>query len=210
MARQERGENGKERTIASCTAGRGRASPCRTWGRWCGRQQSIWRRGRRANRPRAGAGRSPARTRLPKRPGSVTAMRFSDAVSIQIPSVVPAGARKPYFIFGDSQNSVNIWFFDLARPNRLHHGKGNADMAPTEPPRGISPASRATTRENGRSSSSGPLSQRRARSSRLERSCRSPSRSGTGSRASVATSGILTSLASTSSRKWSHRPSARC
>ena len=56
---------------------------------------------------------------------------FSDAVSIQIPSQVPTGARKPYFIFGDSQNSVDLWFFDLARPEPLQFtGKGSADLAP--------------------------------------------------------------------------------
>jgi hypothetical protein len=55
---------------------------------------------------------------------------FSDAVSIQIPSQVPAGARKPYFIFGDGQNSVDLWFFDLARPDPLQFtGKGTADIA---------------------------------------------------------------------------------
>jgi hypothetical protein len=58
---------------------------------------------------------------------------FSDAVSIQIPSAVPAGARKPYFIFGDSQNSVDLWFFDLARPDPLQFtGKGSADIAPND------------------------------------------------------------------------------
>ena len=41
---------------------------------------------------------------------------FSDAVSIQIPLQTPTGARKPYFIFGDAQNPVDLWFFDLARP----------------------------------------------------------------------------------------------
>jgi cytochrome c len=53
---------------------------------------------------------------------------FSDAVSIQIPSQVPAGARKPYFIFGDAQNSVDLWFFDLASPGPLQftgHGSGS-------------------------------------------------------------------------------------
>ena len=56
---------------------------------------------------------------------------FSDAVSIQIPSQVPTGARKPYFIFGDGQNSVDLWFFDLARPEPLQFtGKGSADLAP--------------------------------------------------------------------------------
>lgn len=55
---------------------------------------------------------------------------FSDAVSIQIPSQVPTGARKPYFIFGDAQNSVDLWFFDLARPEPLQFtGRGSADIA---------------------------------------------------------------------------------
>ena len=56
---------------------------------------------------------------------------FSDAVSIQIPSQTPAGARKPYFIFGDAQNSVDLWFFDLARPGPLQFtGRGSGDIAP--------------------------------------------------------------------------------
>jgi len=56
---------------------------------------------------------------------------FSDAVAIQIPSQVPTGARKPYFLFGDGQNSVDLWFFDLARPDPLQFtGKGSADIAP--------------------------------------------------------------------------------
>ncbi|MEA2667520.1 MAG: hypothetical protein QOJ33_454, partial [Chloroflexota bacterium] len=55
----------------------------------------------------------------------------SDAVSIQIPSQTPAGARKPYFIFGDAQNSVDLWFFDLARPGPLQFtGRGSGDIAP--------------------------------------------------------------------------------
>jgi hypothetical protein len=54
---------------------------------------------------------------------------FSDAVSVQIPSQVPTGARKPYFIFGDAQNSVDLWFFDLARPAPLQFtGKGSGDI----------------------------------------------------------------------------------
>ena len=44
---------------------------------------------------------------------------------------MPTGARKPYFIFGDGQNSVDLWFFDLARPEPLQFtGKGSADLAP--------------------------------------------------------------------------------
>jgi mono/diheme cytochrome c family protein len=58
---------------------------------------------------------------------------FSDAVAIQIPSQVPTGARKPYFIFGDPQNSVDLWFFDLARPEPLQFtGRGSADIAPND------------------------------------------------------------------------------
>jgi hypothetical protein len=58
------------------------------------------------------------------------ASEFSDAVAIQIPSAVPAGARKPYFIFGDAQNAVDLWFFDLARPDPLQFtGRGSADVA---------------------------------------------------------------------------------
>ena len=58
------------------------------------------------------------------------ASEFSDAVAIQIPSAVPAGALKPYFIFGDPQNPVDLWFFDLARPEPLQFtGRGSADVA---------------------------------------------------------------------------------
>ena len=58
---------------------------------------------------------------------------FSDAVSIQIPSAALTGARKPYFIFGDTQNSVDLWFYDLARPDPLQFtGKGSADVAPND------------------------------------------------------------------------------
>ena len=58
---------------------------------------------------------------------------FSDAVAIQIPSQVPTGARKPYFIFGDGQNSVDLWFFDLARPAPLQFtGRGSGDIAPND------------------------------------------------------------------------------
>jgi mono/diheme cytochrome c family protein len=58
---------------------------------------------------------------------------FSDAVAIQIPSLVPVGARKPYFIFGDGQSSVDLWFFDLARSEPLQFtGRGSADVAPND------------------------------------------------------------------------------
>ena len=63
-------------------------------------------------------------------PAAEQPSEFSDAMAIQIPSVLPSGARKPYFIFGDAQNSVDLWFFDLARPEPLQlTGRGSADIA---------------------------------------------------------------------------------
>ena len=58
------------------------------------------------------------------------ASEFSDAVAIQLPARPPGGARKPYFIFGDAQEPVDLWFFDLARPDVSQFtGKGSADIA---------------------------------------------------------------------------------
>ena len=77
----------------------------------------------------ADSGRPLCRSRRRPAPPS----EFSDAVSIQIPTQVPTGARKPYFIFGDAQNSVDLWFFDLARPDPLQFtGRGSADIAPND------------------------------------------------------------------------------
>jgi cbb3-type cytochrome c oxidase subunit III len=55
---------------------------------------------------------------------------FADAVAVQIPAVATVGARKPYFIFGDAQSAVDLWFFDLTRAEPLQFtGKGSADVA---------------------------------------------------------------------------------
>ena len=63
-------------------------------------------------------------------PATAPPSEFSDAIAIQIPTTVPTGARKPYFIFGDSQNPVDLWFFDLARQAPLQFtGRGSADLA---------------------------------------------------------------------------------
>jgi hypothetical protein len=65
----------------------------------------------------------------PETPAADQPSEFSDAVAIQIPSEVPTGAQKPYFIFGDAQNSVDLWFYDLAAPGPAQHtGKGSADI----------------------------------------------------------------------------------
>ena len=101
--------------------------------------ERIRRRGSRAGAGRTGAdargaqqaGTDPFAEEEPAPAGQPS--EFSDAVAIQIPSQVPTGARKPYFIFGDSQNSVDLWFFDLARPAPLQFtGKGSADIAPND------------------------------------------------------------------------------
>jgi mono/diheme cytochrome c family protein len=58
---------------------------------------------------------------------------FSDAVAIQVPSQAPTGARKPYFIFGDGENSVDLWFFDLASASPSQFtGKGSGNIAPKD------------------------------------------------------------------------------
>jgi mono/diheme cytochrome c family protein len=58
---------------------------------------------------------------------------FSDAVAIQVPSQAATGARKPYFIFGDAENSVDLWFFDLAGANPAQFtGKGSGNIAPKD------------------------------------------------------------------------------
>jgi len=54
---------------------------------------------------------------------------FSDAVAIQFPALMPTSARKPYFIFGDPQNPVDLWYFDLARSEpQQFTARGSADI----------------------------------------------------------------------------------
>jgi mono/diheme cytochrome c family protein len=55
-------------------------------------------------------GEAEAGTGAPAAPGA----EFSDAVAIQLPVELPSGIRKPYFLFGDAQNPVDLWFVDLA------------------------------------------------------------------------------------------------
>jgi len=78
-----------------------------------------------------GGGQPPAADPFAEEPAAQAGQpsEFSDAVAIQIPTETPAGARKPYFIFGDSQSSVDLWFFDLAltEPTQLT-GRGSTDI----------------------------------------------------------------------------------
>ncbi len=66
---------------------------------------------------------------------------FSDAVAIQLPAQLPTGIRKPYFLFGDAQNPVDLWFVDLAAQSsqpgaqpaaRRYLGAGSATLTPIE------------------------------------------------------------------------------
>ena len=140
MARHERGEDREERPDAASASVRGRGGgtsgrPARrlarrsfsgggSLGEAGGSKGSVW----------GGAEAAPTQ-QPPKNPfeeeaaPAAQASEFSDAVAIQIPSQVPTGARKPYFIFGDVQNPVDLWFFDLARPDPLQFtGKGSGDV----------------------------------------------------------------------------------
>jgi hypothetical protein len=61
------------------------------------------------------------------------AAEFSDAVAIQLPLQLPQGTAKPYFLFGDAQNPVDLWFLDLSG-SRVHQfvGRGSASLSPLE------------------------------------------------------------------------------
>jgi cytochrome c oxidase cbb3-type subunit 2 len=55
------------------------------------------------------------------------APKFADAVAIQLPLALPSGPRKPYFLFGDTTNGVDLWFADLARSTADQYvAKGSA------------------------------------------------------------------------------------
>jgi len=56
---------------------------------------------------------------------------FSDAVALQFPTQLPTGIRKPYFLFGDTENPVDLWFVDLARGVvEQFAGRGSQSLTP--------------------------------------------------------------------------------
>jgi complex iron-sulfur molybdoenzyme family reductase subunit gamma len=58
---------------------------------------------------------------------------FSDAVAIQLPQELPEGVAKPYFILGDGQLAVDLWFYDLAgRSVRQYVGRGSGALTALE------------------------------------------------------------------------------
>lgn len=56
-----------------------------------------------------------------------TSITYADAVAIQFPTDVSAGAEQPYFIFGDRKLSADIWFADLATSSATHYVGSGAD-----------------------------------------------------------------------------------
>lgn len=59
---------------------------------------------------------------------------WSDAVAIQIPAELRPGVEKPYFLLGDPQYPVHLWFVDLAKPNtsQLWEGRGSQNLTRVE------------------------------------------------------------------------------
>lgn len=79
-----------------------------------------------ANSPLASAVPDPA-SRAPAAAGQAV----SDAVAVQMPSQAPAGAVKPYFLFGDRKHPVLLRFADLGAGSvRDFVGKGRGKLAP--------------------------------------------------------------------------------
>lgn len=60
---------------------------------------------------------------------------LSDAVALQLPMQAPAGAVKPYFLFGDRKHPVLLRFADLGSGRmRAYVGKGRGKLAPSGDP----------------------------------------------------------------------------
>lgn len=58
---------------------------------------------------------------------------FSDAVAIQFPSTLPEGVRKPYFLYGDVQNPVDLWFAEMGAKQGLRfEARGSDNVLPAE------------------------------------------------------------------------------
>lgn len=65
--------------------------------------------------------------------GSAPGTEFSDAFALQLPAQLASDARKPYFLFGDGQNSVDLWFVDLAeKVARRYNGAGSDNLTVIE------------------------------------------------------------------------------
>ncbi len=63
---------------------------------------------------------------------------FSDALAVQFPIELRPGVRMPYFLFGDSQYPVELWYVDLAHGERaeIYQGQGSDAL---EAGKGVAP-----------------------------------------------------------------------
>lgn len=74
----------------------------------------------------AGGGADPWGDDSGSAPAGGEKSEFSDAVAIQFPVVLPTSIRKPYFIFGDKDHAVHLWYADLAKKTpSLYLGNGS-------------------------------------------------------------------------------------
>jgi len=70
-------------------------------------------------------GEAPAGDAAAAGPGA----EFSDAVALQLPVQAAEGVAKPYFLFGDAQKPVDLWFLDLASQRvRQYVGRGSGSL----------------------------------------------------------------------------------
>ena len=72
---------------------------------------------------------------------------FNDAVALQFPQTAPEGIRRPYFIFGDAQNPVDVWFRDTGADAAMYYtGRGSKAITPNED---IDPPETTVNYDNG-------------------------------------------------------------
>lgn len=67
---------------------------------------------------------------------------FSDAVAIQFPVTLPTSIRKPYFIFGDKDHPVHLWYADLAKKNPSLYLASGSDKVESLGPRDLTVTSK--------------------------------------------------------------------
>jgi mono/diheme cytochrome c family protein len=67
---------------------------------------------------------------------------FSDAVAIQFPVTLPTTIRKPYFIFGDKDHPVHLWYADLAKKNPSLYLASGSDKVESLGPRDLTVTSK--------------------------------------------------------------------
>lgn len=58
---------------------------------------------------------------------------YADAVAVLLPAQMPQGIERPYFMFGDAKNPMDIWFADLGSEEAtVYVGRGSDDIEPTD------------------------------------------------------------------------------